>query len=65
MTVREWAAEHRRASIWMNLGELNLVLDALLDAGAGRRKSDLRGVARRVERSRDRLLRRREAAGRA
>ena len=58
-SLRAWIAEHWRTSVMLNLAELNLLLDAAIDAGAGTRKSarDLDSAARRVEAARDRRLR--------
>lgn len=55
--VRAAMAERQRALVGLNLGDLNAILNALLDAGAGDRRSDNRSLAVRIGRARDRRLR--------
>lgn len=66
MTFRETVAERRRVPVRMNLAELNRVLDACLDGGAGSRRAepDLARAARAIERRRDARLRAVQRAGR-
>lgn len=55
--ARAGMAERRRTPVGLNLGDLNAILNALLDAGAGNRRSDMRSLAVRIGRARDRRLR--------
>jgi hypothetical protein len=61
--MRAYVAERYRIQVGLNLGDLNAILNALLDAGAGDRRSDLRPLAVRIGRARDRRLRAVERAG--
>jgi hypothetical protein len=65
VSIRETMAGRRRVPVRMHLGELNAVLNACLDAGAGGRHavSDLTRAARAVEKVRDRRRRAVERAG--
>jgi len=65
--AREFIAEHRRTPVRLNLGELNVLLEAALENGVPRKREepDLHAALVRVERARDRRLRAAErAAGR-
>jgi len=52
-------AERKRAGVRLNLAELNRLLDAALDAGAGQRGADpdLHRAAARIRAARNRRLR--------
>jgi hypothetical protein len=55
------AAERWPTPVWLNLGDLNLLLDSLAQTTAtgrrGRIDPDARPVIRKIERARDRRLR--------
>jgi hypothetical protein len=58
-TLRQWAAEHYRERVALNLPELSALTELAAAAGAGARGADpdLRRAAQRVARARDRRLR--------
>jgi hypothetical protein len=64
-TVPAEVAMRRRTIVWLNLGELERLLGAALDAGAANRHApiDLARATRRVERARNRRLRAVRRAG--
>jgi hypothetical protein len=56
--MRQAAAERAKTPVWLDLGQLNALLDAGVEAGGDdKREQPLHGACRKIGRARDRRLR--------